>query len=229
MRKIRLIIVAVFVVLIGFSTVLLPSIISSQIESRLAQKINADAINAAVDTSPDFMLLFGQVDTINISADNIILDKIKLKNLTLNGRDVQISVADLLLARRLVVSSAQDLTVTGVIDENNLTELLNEKVDKVSDIRAKISPDGVEATGQISFLGQKAAVHVKGHVLIEGEDLIFRITDADTQSSLFGKIGLSFTKDIPIANSSSLPLDGMRFTNVEQQNGQVLIAASVNK
>ena len=229
MRKIRLIIVAVLVVLIGFSMVLLPSIISSQIESRLAQKINADAINAAVDTSPDFMLLFGQVDTINISADNIILDKIKLKNLTLNGRDVQISVADLLLARRLVVSSAQDLTVTGVIDENNLTELLNEKVDKVSDIRAKISPDGVEATGQISFLGQKAAVHVKGHVLIEGEDLIFRITDADTQSSLFGKIGLSFTKDIPIANSSSLPLDGMRFTNVEQQNGQVLIAASVNK
>ena len=229
MRKIRLIIVAVLVVLIGFSTVLLPSIISSQIESRLAQKINADAINAAVDTSPDFMLLFGQVDTINISADNIILDKIKLKNLTLNGRDVQISVADLLLARRLVVSSAQDLTVTGVIDENNLTELLNEKVDKVSDIWAKISPDGVEATGQISFLGQKAAVHVKGHVLIEGEDLIFRITDADTQSSLFGKIGLSFTKDIPIANSSSLPLDGMRFTNVEQQNGQVLIAASVNK
>ena len=229
MRKIRLIIVAVLVVLIGFSTVLLPSIISSQIESRLAQKINADAINAAVDTSPDFMLLFGQVDTINISADNIILDKIKLKNLTLNGRDVQISVADLLLARRLVVSSAQNLTVTGVIDENNLTELLNEKVDKVSDIQAKISPDGVEATGQISFLGQKAAVHVKGHVLIEGEDLIFRITDADTQSSLFGKIGLSFTKDIPIANSSSLPLDGMRFTNVEQQNGQVLIAASVNK
>ncbi len=229
MRKLRIIIVAVLIVLIGFGTVLLPSIISSQIESRLAQKIQSDAITAEVNTSPDFMLLFGQVDTINISADNIILDKIKLKNLTLNGQDVQISVADLLLARRLVVNSAQDLTITGIIDENNLTELLNEKVDKISDIQAKISPDGVEATGKISFLGQKASVHVKGHVLVEGTDLIFRITDADTQSSLFGKIGLSFTKDIPIANSSSLPLEGMQFTNVEQQNGQVLIAASVNK
>lgn len=229
MRKLRIILVAVIVILIVFGTVLLPSFINSQIESRLAQKIQSDSITATVNTSPDFMLLFGQVDTINISADNINLDKIKLKNLTLNGQDVQVSIADLLLARRLVVNSAQDLTVTGVIDENNLTELLNEKVDKLSDIQAQISPDGVEATGKISFLGQQATVHAKGQVLIEGTNLIFRITDADTQSSLFGKIGLSFTKDILIANSSSLPLEGMQFTNVEQQNGQVLIVASVNK
>lgn len=229
MRKLQIILVAVIVILIVFGTVLLPSFINSQIESRLAQKIQSDSITATVNTSPDFMLLFGQVDTINISADNINLDKIKLKNLTLNGQDVQVSIADLLLARRLVVNSAQNLTVTGVIDENNLTELLNEKVDKLSDIQAQISPDDVEATGKISFLGQQATVHVKGHVLIEDTNLVFRITNADTQSSLFGKIGLSFTKDILIANSSSLPLEGMQFTNVEQQNGQVLIVASINK
>ena len=83
------------------------------------------------------MFLFGQVDTLKISADNIDLDKVKLNNLTLSGQDIQISVSDLLLARHLVVNSAQNLTVTGTMDEANLTRFLNEKVENISDIQAK--------------------------------------------------------------------------------------------
>lgn len=229
MRKLLIAVVAVLIIAAAGTTFVLPSFINSQISYRLQQKIQADNITSTVETSPDFMLLFGQVDTLKISADNIALDKIKLNNLTLSGQDVQISVPDLLLARRLAVNSAKNLTVTGTINEGNLAAFLNEKVDKVSDIRTKISPDGVEAEGKISFLGADSVIHVKGYVFIEGNDLIFRITHAGTESGLFGKLGLSFTRDIPIVRADSLPLDGMQFTDVEQQNGQVLIVATVNK
>lgn len=229
MRKLLITIVIVLVLLFGGTVFFLPSLINSQISSKLQQNIHAENITSSVETSPNFMFLFGQVDTLKISADNIDLDKVKLNNLTLSGQDIQISVSDLLLARHLVVNSAQNLTVTGTMDEANLTRFLNEKVENISDIQAKIASDGIEATGKVSFLGREATVHVKGHVLIEGNDLVFRITDADTQSSLFGKIGLSFTKDIPIVQATSLPFEGMQFTNVEQQNGQVLIVATINK
>ena len=127
----------------------------------------------------------------------IKLDKVNLNELSLKGENIEISVQDLLLARRLVINSADNLTITGLIDENNLAQLLAKEVDKISDIAVKITP--------------------------------FRITDANTENRLFGKIGISFTKDIFLVSTDKLPLEGAKFTRVEQQNGQVLIEAGINK
>ena len=63
---------------------------------------------------------------------------------------------------------------------------------------------------------------------MEGKNLLFRITDANTENRLFGKIGISFTKDIFLVSTDKLPL-GAKFTRVEQQNCQVLIEAGINK
>ncbi|WP_287793239.1 DUF2993 domain-containing protein, partial [Megamonas sp.] len=154
---------------------------------------------------------------------------VNLNELSLKGENIEISVQDLLLARRLVINSADNLTITGLIDENNLAQLLAKEVDKISDIAVKITPDNVEATGKISFLGQEATINVKGIIVVEGKNLLFRITDANTENRLFGKIGISFTKDIFLVSTDKLPLEGAKFTRVEQQNGQVLIEAGINK
>ena len=60
------------------------------------------------------MMLFGQVDNIDIEATNIKLDKVNLNKLSLKGENIEISVQDLLLARRLVINSADNLTITGL-------------------------------------------------------------------------------------------------------------------
>ena len=191
--------------------------------------MQTDSVSANIETSPSFMMLFGQVDNIDIEATNIKLDKVNLNELSLKGENIEISVQDLLLARRLVINSADNLTITGLIDENNLAQLLAKEVDKISDIAVKITPDNVEATGKISFLGQEATINVKGIIVVEGKNLLFRITDANTENRLFGKIGISFTKDIFLVSTDKLPLEGVKFTRVEQQNGQVLIEAGINK
>ena len=72
-------------------------------------------------------------------------------------------------------------------------------------------------------------INVKGIIVVEGKNLLFRITDANTENRLFGKIGISFTKDIFLVSTDKLPLEGAKFTRVEQQNGQVLIEAGINK
>lgn len=221
--------ILVVVIALAGATYILPTYISNQISGRIEKSMQTDTVRANIDTSPSFMLLFGQVDKIDIEATNIKLDKVNLNELSLKGENIEISVQDLLLARRLVINSADNLTITGLIDENNLAQLLSKEVDKISDIVVKITPDNVEATGKISFLGQEATINVKGIVVIEGKNLLFRITDANTQNSLFGKIGISFTKDVFLGSADKLPLDGAKFTRVEQQNGQILIEAGVNK
>lgn len=229
MRKLLMGLILVVIIALAGVTYILPTYISNQISGRIEKSLQTDAVSANIETSPSFMMLFGQVDNIDIEATNIKLDKVNLNELSLKGENIEISVQDLLLARRLVINSADNLTITGLIDENNLAQLLAKEVDKISDIVVKITPDNVEATGKISFLGQEATVNVKGIIVVEGKNLLFRITDANTQNSLFGKIGISFTKDIFLVSTDKLPLEGAKFTRVEQQNGQVLIEAGVNK
>lgn len=229
MRKLLIGLILVVVIALAGATYILPTYISNQISGRIERSLQTDSVSANIETSPSFMMLFGQVDNIDIEATNIKLDKVNLNKLSLKGENIEISVQDLLLARRLVINSADNLTITGLIDENNLAQLLAKEVDKISDIAVKITPDNVEATGKISFLGQEATINVKGIIVVEGKNLLFRITDANTENRLFGKIGISFTKDIFLVSTDKLPLEGVKFTRVEQQNGQVLIEAGINK
>lgn len=229
MRKLLIGLILVVVIALAGATYILPTYISNQISGRIERSLQTDSVSANIETSPSFMMLFGQVDNIDIEATNIKLDKVNLNELSLKGENLEISVQDLLLARRLVINSADNLTITGLIDENNLAQLLAKEVDKISDIAVKITPDNVEATGKISFLGQEATINVKGIIVVEGKNLLFRITDANTENRLFGKIGISFTKDIFLVSTDKLPLEGAKFTRVEQQNGQVLIEAGINK
>ena len=229
MRKLLIGLILVVVIALAGATYILPTYISNQISGRIERSLQTDSVSANIETSPSFMMLFGQVDNIDIEATNIKLDKVNLNKLSLKGENIEISVQDLLLARRLVINSADNLTITGLIDENNLAQLLAKEVDKISDIAVKITPDNVEATGKISFLGQEATINVKGIIVVEGKNLLFRITDANTENRLFGKIGISFTKDIFLVSTDKLPLEGAKFTRVAQQNGQVLIEAGINK
>jgi hypothetical protein len=229
LRKLLIGLILVVVIALAGATYILPTYISNQISGRIERSLQTDSVSANIETSPSFMMLFGQVDNIDIEATNIKLDKVNLNELSLKGENIEISVQDLLLARRLVINSADNLTITGLIDENNLAQLLAKEVDKISDIAVKITPDNVEATGKISFLGQEATINVKGIIVVEGKNLLFRITDANTENRLFGKIGISFTKDIFLVSTDKLPLEGVKFTRVEQQNGQVLIEAGINK
>jgi len=229
LRKLLIGLILVVVIALAGATYILPTYISNQISGRIERSLQTDSVNANIETSPSFMMLFGQVDNIDIEATNIKLDKVNLNELSLKGENIEISVQDLLLARRLVINSADNLIITGLIDENNLAQLLAKEVYKISDIAVKITPDNVEATGKISFLGQEATINVKGIIVVEGKNLLFRITDANTENRLFGKIGISFTKDIFLVSTDKLPLEGAKFTRVEQQNGQVLIEAGINK
>ena len=229
MRKLLIGLILVVIIALAGATYILPTYISNQISGRIERSLQTDSVSANIETSPSFMMLFGQVDNIDIEATNIKLDKVNLNELSLKGENMEISVQDLLLARRVVINSADNLTITGLIYENNLAQLLAKEVDKISDITVKITPDNVEATGKISFLGQEATINVKGIIVVEGKNLLFRITDANTENRLFGKIGISFTKDIFLVSADKLPLEGAKFTRVEQQNGQVLIEAGINK
>ena len=229
MKKLSMVLILLVIVAFAGATYVLPSYISNQVSGRITRSLQTEEVQAKVDTTPSFMLLFGHIDNIDIVATNPKIDKVQFNELSVEGQDVEVNVQELLLARRLIIDSAENLTVRGIIDEKNLATLLTEQVDKITDITVSITPNSVEATGKISFFGQEATVHVNGIMVLEGKNVLFRITNVDTSNKLFGKIGISLTKDVFLVSADKLPLEGAKFTRVEQQNGQVLIEAGINK
>ena len=236
LRKFLLGIIALAAIAAIGAVYFLPSLIEGQISSELSGRMSggdaAAPVSVNIETSPQYMLLAGRVDSMDASAQNVRLGDVTLDELHLTGSGLDISVEDLLLARRLTLESADSLAVTGTVGEAALAHLLNEKVSGVSDIAVQINPDAVNATGKIKLFGQSLDLHVKGRVFIEGQQLMLRISDFDTSGGRFGRIGISFTKNIQIADASSLPISNARFTKAEQQNGRLLIEAqadAVNK
>lgn len=236
LRKFLLGIIALAAVAAIGAVYLLPSLIEGRISSELSGRMSggdaAAPVSVNIETSPQYMLLAGRVDAVDASAQNVRLGDVTLDELHIAGSGLDISIEDLLLARRLTLESADSLAVTGTVGEEALARLLNEKVNGVSDIKVQITPDAVNATGKINLFGQSLDLHVKGRVFIEGQQLMLRISDFDTSGGRFGRIGISFTKDVQIADASSLPISNARFTKAEQQNGRLLIEAqadAVNK
>lgn len=236
LRKFLLGIIALAAAIAIGAVYFLPSLIEGRISSELSGRMSggdaAAPVSVNIETSPQYMLLAGRVDSMDASAQNVRLGDVTLDELHLTGSGLDISVEDLLLTRRLTLESADSLAVTGTVGEAALSHLLNEKVSGVSDIKVQINPDAVNATGKIKLFGQSLDLHVKGRIFIEGQQLMLRISDFDTSGGRFGRIGISFTKNIQIADAASLPISNARFTKAEQQNGRLLIEAqadAVNK
>ena len=92
MRKLLIGLILVVVIALAGATYILPTYISNQISGRIERSLQTDSVNANIETSPSFMMLFGQVDNIDIEATNIKLDKVNLNELSLKGENIEISV-----------------------------------------------------------------------------------------------------------------------------------------
>ena len=76
MRKLLIGLILVVVIALAGATYILPTYISNQISGRIERSLQTDSVSANIETSPSFMMLFGQVDNIDIEATNIKLDKV---------------------------------------------------------------------------------------------------------------------------------------------------------
>lgn len=85
MRKIFISLILVVIIALAGATYILPTYITNQISGRIERSLQTETVRANIETTPSFMMLFGQVDNIDIEATNIKLDKVNLNELSLKG------------------------------------------------------------------------------------------------------------------------------------------------
>ena len=228
MRRDLTIFSLILIILIVFSQVVLPPIAVRTMESRLASASQAKSVQVHLQTTPAILLLLGQLDQMDITAEQAMLGQVRVDSLHLTGQNVNFP-PDVLVHGQWAVKSADQMNLSAVVTADDLLDLLQRKVDKLQDADVTITPQLITVDGKVKIAGRMADIHMEGRVLEEDGNIYFRMTKLDLKNSLLGKAVLgNFFGDILLVNLTKLALP-VELDDVVQQDGQVLITASRHK
>lgn len=228
MRKGLTIFSLILIILIVFSQLLLPTIAAKTLQSRLTMVSKARAMQVQVSAMPAVLLLFGQIDQLDIAAEQAMLGQVRVDSLRLTGRNVSLPV-DVMVSGQLAVRAADELNLSAVVTADDLLELLQRKVDKLQNAEVTIAPELITVSGQAKILGRMADIRMEGQVLEEDGNIYFRMTKLDIKNAILGKALLgNFFGDIMLVDLKKLSLP-VELDDVLQQDGQVVLTASRHK
>ena len=228
MRKGLTIFSLILIILIVFSQLLLPTIAAKTLQSRLTMASKARAMQVQVSAMPAVLLLFGQIDQLDIAAEQAMLGQVRVDSLKLTGRNVSLPV-DVMVSGQLAVRAADELNLSAVVTADDLLELLQRKVDKLQNAEVTIAPELIMVSGQAKILGRMADIRMEGQVLEEDGNIYFRMTKLDIKNAILGKALLgNFFGDIMLVDLKKLSLP-VELDDVLQQDGQVVLTASRHK
>jgi len=216
---------ALFIIIIVFSETLLPWLARETLQTRLNERLVTSDAQVSLDSRPGILLALGEIQHLHAVAHQAKVGQVYFRELSLSGENVRLNIGDLLKAGKVALKSADKLELKGVVDEENLEEVLTRKLDKVENVQVSISPTGVLATANTKLFGRLVDIELEGNVIEESGSLYFQMTHLAFKNSRLGtaKLGEMFG-NIQLAPPGRLPM-GMQISDVQQTNGAIVITA----
>ena len=226
MRKGLTILGALFIIIIVFSETLLPWLARETLQTRMNERLSTTDAQVAVDSSPGFLFMLGQVQQMQAVAHQAKVGNVYFREISLSGENMRLNVGDLLQAGKVALKSADKLVLKGVVDEENLQEALTRKLDKVENVQVSITPERVSVTANTKLLGRIVDIELEGNIIEDSGSLYFQMTHLAFKNSRIGtaKLGELFG-NIQLAPPGRLPM-GMQISDVQQTDGAVVITAT---
>ena len=189
------------------------------------QRLETSDAQVAADSRPGILLVFGEVQHLHAVAHQAKVGHVYFRELSLEGENIRLHLPDLLRAGKVALQSADKLVLKGVVDEENLQEVLTRKLEKVENVQVKISPTGVLATANTKIMGREVAVELAGNVIEDNGSLYFQMTHLALRNSRIGtaRLGDMFG-NIQLAPPGRLPM-GLQISDVQQTDGAIVITA----
>ena len=215
-----------FIILIVFGQFVLPSLAEKTAQARITAGDRAAAAEVSLQSQPSILLLLGQIDAVKAKADGLRIGQVRLQQVTMEGRNIRVDVPAFIMDDELRVRSADALSFTGVIREDNIQELLQRRVDKLQNVQVKITRESIKASAQAKIMGRMADIDLEGTVVENDGGLYFHMTRLNIRNSVLGKASMGeLFGDILLTKFTALPLKA-QVDSVEMQEGQIVVTAS---
>ncbi|SEJ87408.1 Protein of unknown function [Propionispira arboris] len=222
-------ILGIFIILlIGIGQIFLPALFANRLTAAMQTRLQTEQVVSKVEQSPAFMMLLGRFDTIDIKAENAALNKVQFDELDLHVNKAQLDLQQILFAQRFSIQNAEEISLKGVLSEQQLAAALSQKENKLQDVKVQVTPDRIHIQGGIPLLGKSISVTVEGRLIMDQNHILFRMEKVDIKNALLGKMGSNLFNDLVLVDLNKLPFD-VRLTKVEQEDGKVIITADNHK
>ena len=225
LRKGLTILGLLFIILIVSSETVFPWLVRATVQTKLSQKAATDDVQATLGSTPSALLMLGNIQQLDVVMHQAKIGQVYLRELTLSGSDVQLDMPALLREEGIQVRRADKLELKGIVDADNLREVLSRKVDKIENVQVAIHPDKVQVTANAKVFGRVADIELDGQVVEDSGSLYFLMTRLDMKNTRLGTARLGdLFGNIQLAAPDRLPL-GMKVRQVQQTEGASIITA----
>lgn len=236
MKKFLVFMAVLLLILLGLLQFVLPGTLAKVLEEQVTNATGAQEVDLNLSSSPNFKIIAGYVDEVHGTASLGRIGDFDFKQLTVDGEKVQVDVSELLFPTEgisaqehtdKILKSVDKLELHGIITAEDLKNFIAKKVDRFDNAEVKISPEGVEATGQIKIMGRMAEVEMAGVFIADGGDVYFRGTNLNVKNSLLRHVQLDkFFGDVKVLNAENLPFN-LQYDSVELRDNEILITAKL--
>ena len=127
------------------------------------------------------------------------------------------------------VSSAESLTLTGIITEENLQQFLEEEWGDVENLKVTMTPEQIAVSGQLEFLGKKADLQMSGIIFEDNGEISFHMEKLEVKNSRLGNAVIgNFFGDIVLLDTRRLYFPA-EYESAVMQNGSVILKARMRQ
>ena len=250
MRRFLIVIGVLLIILAVLTEIVLPQMLSGMLKTKISQITHSQEVELSVDSSPRFLIAAGRVDEIQGEVKNGSIGDLNTTDLTLNAQNISVDMFSLLFGDKTndakdsnnssssffnnsskkkspedYIKSIGKVELNGIVDEDNLKRFLENKFPQIDNLKLNIKKEEIDATANLSIMGRSADLELSGLIIADGGDLYFRMTKLNVKNALLRHVQLDrFFGDFKLASADSLPL-GLKFENVELQDGQVIVTA----
>ncbi len=207
-------------IVVGGSSLVLPTLVSTQVEERLQSALHPDSQSMRIESSPGFKLAMGDIDSFRGYVDGVALGKLKVQRLAFDLRDIQISPMELFVDQRLHFTSFGQGHIEGIIHQDDLKRyieqyLSNSSAKGLTIDTVEISDRGVLMGGRIDvggFLSGK--VIIQGRLEMDGNTLYFATEKLSIGGATLNRLSSGAVKSIPLYDFGGFPIP-VRLDRVE--------------
>ena len=203
-----------------------PKLIEATLAHELKETVVSNDTMLTLSSTPKALIAAGYIDNLAAVARNAKLGEVYSAEVTLDGTGLKFDMPILVKEGKVVLQKSDSLALKAIFSEENLRELLANKVDKLSNVHVDITPDRVFMTADVKLFGKPAEAQVEGILLQDGGSLYFRMTRMNMKNALLGRLNLeNFFGDILLVNNSKLPLN-LKIDEVIMQEHHVTVTAT---
>jgi len=208
-------------ILVAASELLLPMVMSNAVNQGLMSLTGSDRVAATLTKRPALLMLGGNFDSIQITAEHAKIDKFVFSEMSIALTNVQLDMGKLINSRVVDLQSVDNVDIIAVVSQDELARYLNQTVKGVKNAVVVITPDKVKASSTFAVGGfVNVAVSLEGRIISDGQMVKFVTDQFLVNNKSTGSIGGSLLSEIPLLDVNKLPFH-VNVRNIVMENGKV--------